>query len=278
MENEPSRKNLPIPLYVVSGGVGASGEQLARTVLAQFEQGEVEIRVCPKVLTPEQLSRVFNRAAEDRAVILHSFVDQDLHRMALDKAAELKIEAVDLVGPLVRILSRRLEEEPLGKPGLYRHLYRSYFDRIGAMDYTLAHDDGKDPGGWDQAEIVLTGPSRVGKTPVSLYLSVLGWKVANIPLVSGIPVPEELFLVDPRRVVGLTISPGELVDHRRHRQRRLGVKTGSDYIDPIKVFEEIDRIEKILKRRGIQVIDVTDKPIETIADEIMRLVIRKTEQ
>ena len=179
-------------------------------------------------------------------------------------------------GPLIESLSGKLGQEPLGAPGLYRQLYRSYFDRVAAMDYSLAHDDGKNPPGWKDAEIVLVGASRVGKTPVSLYLAVLGWCVANVPLVAGVPPSEELLQLDPRKLVGLTISPSELVEHREHRQRRLGLAVKkSEYVDPVKVFEETDSIEQFLKRRGIPIIDVTGKPIETTADEVIRLIRRK---
>ena len=279
MDEQGDHSNKAFPLFVVSGGVGASGEQLARTVLAQFEQSRVDIEIYPKVHTAERVSRVFHKAASRKALILHSFVDPELRRMAVKTAEELKVEAIDLVGPFMTALCGRLGEKPLGKPGLYRQLYRSYFDRISGMDYTLAHDDGKNPGGWKDAEIVLIGASRVGKTPVSLYLSVLGWRVANIPLVAGIPPPDELFRLDMRRVVGLTITPSELVEHRRHRQRRLGLVDGrSEYVDPVKVFEETDDIERQLKHRGIPIIDVTGKPIETTADEIVRLIQRKIDR
>lgn len=264
------------PLYVMSGGVGSSGEQLARTVLAQYPGADVEIQLFPKVNTKKQVQQIMQKAQQNRAVIAHTFVDPKLRRIVRLLAQEMQVAAIDLVGPLMEVLGERLDQEPLGKPGLYRQLYRSYFDRIAAMDYTLDHDDGKNPRGWSQAEIVLLGASRVGKTPISLYLSVLGWKVANVPLVAGIPPKEAIFDIDQRRMVGLTISPGELVAHRQHRQTALGVAPGkSDYTDPLKVYEEIEEIEGFLRRNRIPRIDVTGKPIETSADEILKLVRRQ---
>ena len=145
------------------------------------------------------------------------------------------------------------------------------------MDYSLDHDDGKNPSGWSDAEIILLGASRVGKTPISLYLSVLGWKVANVPLFGEIKPREELFNVERSRLVGLTIAPSELIEYRKHRQSALGVGGAhSDYIDPQKVFEEIQSIERLFRRRGIPMLDVTGKPLETVSDEIIRLIRRKT--
>lgn len=173
-------------------------------------------------------------------------------------------------------LSAALEREPLDQPGVYRQLRRDYFDRVAAIEYTMAHDDGKDPAGWPSAEVVLTGVSRTGKTPLSIYLSVLGWKVANAPIVAGMPPPPDLFKLDPRRVVGLTVEPGQLLLHRQQRQRRLGAPGASTYVEPESVYEEVQAARKVMRQAGFAIIDVTDKPIETSADEVIRLITRQT--
>ncbi len=266
----------PQTIFVLSGGVGASGEQLVRTVMAQFPGSDIAIEIFPKVFNCEQVELIFVDALKKDAIVTLTFVDPQLRKEAKEVAEEMGIPALDLVGPLMEKFGEKLDQVPLGKPGLYRQLYQSYFDRISAMDYGLAHDDGKNPDGWPDAEIVLLGASRVGKTPISLYLSVLGWKVANVPIVAGIMPRDELFTLDKRRLVGLTIAPSELIEYRKHRQRSLGVGgTRSDYIDPKKVYEEIETIECFLRRQGIFILDVTGKPIETTADEIIQLVRRK---
>jgi regulator of PEP synthase PpsR (kinase-PPPase family) len=265
-----------LQVYVLSGGVGASGEQLVRTVMAQFPEAELSTVIFPKVSTPKRVREILKVAAIANAIVAHTFVDRKLRRAVVETAQALDLVAIDLVGPLMEDMAARLGQEPLGKPGLYRQLYRSYFDRVDAIDYSLKHDDGQNADGWEAAEIVLLGASRVGKTPISLYLAVLGWKVANVPLVAGISPRQEILELDKRRMVGLTMAPSELVEHRRYRQRHLGVGSGSsDYIDPVTVYEEIEEIEGFLRRNGITSIDVTGKPIETSADEIIRVVRRK---
>lgn len=263
-------------IFILSGGVGASGEQLVRTVIAQFPDSNFAIEVFPKVFNRGQVEQIFTDALAKEAIVAHTFVDPKLREEVIEIAEEKGLLAIDLVGPIMNNLGEKLNQDPLGKPGLYRQLYRSYFERISAMDYGLEHDDGKNPGGWSEAEIVLLGASRVGKTPISLYLSVLGWKVANVPLVAGIMPREDLFKLDRRRLVGLTIAPSELIEYRIHRQRYLGVgATRSDYIDPRKVYEEIEAIELFFRKQRISTLDVTGKPIETTADEIIQLVRRK---
>ena len=266
-----------LPVYILSGGVGSSGEQLARTVLAQFREANVFLQIFSKVVHKAKAREIVDQAAVQGALIIHTFVDPKLRKAVQEYADEKGVVALDLVGPFIDELAERLQEKPLGTPGLYRQLHKSYFDRIDAMDYTLNHDDGKHPEGWCDAEIVLVGASRVGKTPLSLYLSVLGWKVANIPLVPGIPPHKAFGELDKQRVIGLTITPSELIEHRQHRQNRLGViNHEADYVNPPKVYEEIEAVEKFLNQNGIPIIDVSGKPIETSADEVIRLIKRKT--
>lgn len=265
----------PPPIYIFSGGVGASGEQLVNTVLAQFPDHNLEIIVKSNLRQPEQIEHALAEVAETGGLVVHTMVNTSLRQFLIQRAEEQDILAIDLMDDLVNYLRQILGEEPQGKPGLYRQLHKDYFERVAAIDYALAHDDGKNPSGWENADVVLVGVSRVGKTPVSMYLSVLGWKAANYPLVQGIAVPDELFQIDNRRVVGLTIDPTQLISHREQRQRRLGTSGKSAYTDPVTVFEELEAAEALFKRGNFSTLDVTAKPIETTADEIIQLLTRR---
>ncbi len=265
----------PPPIYIVSGGVGASGEQLVQTVLAQFPNHHVQVIVVGNVRQVEQIDSVIARVKDSGGTIVHTLVDAGLRDELVSRARAAGVEAIDLMGTLLRRMAQVLEREPLGHPGLYRQLHRDYFDRVAAIEFSMAHDDGKKPEGWPSAEIVLVGVSRTGKTPLSLYLSVLGWRVANTALIPNLPPPPVLFQLDSRRVVGLTIEPGQLLLHRQQRQIRLGAPGPSAYIDPNGIYEEIRNARQVFRRGGFAVIDVTDKPIETCADEIIRLIQRQ---
>jgi regulator of PEP synthase PpsR (kinase-PPPase family) len=168
-----------------------------------------------------------------------------------------------------------LEQEPIAHPGLYRHLHQAYYDRVSAIEFSMSHDDGQRPGGWPQADVVLVGPSRVGKTPLSMYLAVLGWRVANVPLIPDVDLPPGLSQLDRQRAIGLTMEPGQLLFYRQQRQRRLGTRPLGAYADPSKIHEEIEYARAICRRSGFTVIDVTDKPIEASADEIADLITRR---
>ena len=263
------------PIYLVSGSIGALGEQMVRTVLPQFQGVRWPVVKRPRVLNPQQVIYIVKEAAETRGIILHTFVDNDLRLFMNQFAMEHDVMTIDLIGPLMEFFMRKLKQKPMGKPGLYRYKNQEYFDRINAIEYTLDHDDGKNHQSWGEAEIVLTGPSRLGKTPLATYLSVLGWKVANIPLVPGIEPRPELFALDRRRVIGLTIEEVELLAFRQHRQNGLGVSKQSDYNDVTKLYEELEEARKICRKGRFKVIDVSNKPIETTAAQVITAVTRQ---
>ncbi len=263
------------PILVVSGGVGASGKQVMHTLLAQFPEVQVPVITHGNTRTLEQIGEVVAEAKESGGLIVYTLIDSPLRNQLAEKARAEGVEAVDLMGDLIHWVTDRYGQEPLGVPGLYRQLHKDYFERVDAIEFSMQHDDGKDPSGWGQADIILVGVSRTGKTPISLYLSVLGWKVANIPLIPEIPTPGGLSQLDPKRVIGLTIEPGQLLLHRQHRQSSLGAPGESGYAAPAVVYEEIKQSRRLFRQAGYATINVTDKPIETCADEIIRTITRQ---
>lgn len=260
------------PVYVVSGGVGASGEQLVQTVLAQFPDSDMPVVTVGNVRRVDQIRKIVKQAKHSGGTITHTLVDARLRHTLIDLARRQGVVAIDLMGPLLDRLTGVLGHEPMGRPGLYRQFHRDYFDRVAAIEYTMAHDDGRNPHGWPQADMLLVGVSRTGKTPLSIYLSVLGYKVANLPLVPELSIPNELFRLDRPHVLGLTIRPDQLILFREQRYSRLGTPAPFDYIDPDRVREEVQRALEVFRRGRFRVIDVTDKPIEAIADEIIKLI------
>jgi regulator of PEP synthase PpsR (kinase-PPPase family) len=272
-DKDPTATGLTI--YLVSGGVGTSGEQLIHTVLVQFPESQIAVITTGHVRQVEQIEDVVAQAASSGGLIVHTLVESHLRSTLAHLAQERGLATVDLMGPLLSRLSNVLGQEPIGQPGLYRQLHQDYFERVAAIEFTMAHDDGQNPQDWPLAEIVLTGVSRAGKTPLSMYLSVLGWKVANVPLVMGLPPPPELFELDRRRVIGLNIEPGQLLAHRQQRQRGLGAPGPTAYTDPTSIYEEVEAARRVFKKGGFYTINITDKPIETSAGDIITLITRR---
>jgi regulator of PEP synthase PpsR (kinase-PPPase family) len=261
------------PIFVVSGGDGSSGGQLVRTALAQFLDADVPVIVVPQVCHTEQLETIVAQASATSGTILHTLVDTDVRHRLADLAEERHVPAIDLIGPLLDRLAQVLEQRPLNQPGRYRTLHAEYVQRIEAIEFAVAHDDGCNPHEWNLADIVLAGVSRVGKTPLSVYLSVLGWKVANVPLVRELPPPPQLLQIDPHRVIGLTINPGRLLAYRHARLQHLPL-VGSAYDDPAAIGEEMVMARQLFRRYGWTTIDVTDRPIETSANTVLAAISR----
>ncbi len=259
------------PIYILSGGAGVSGEQMVQTVLAQFPGQQVRVLLRPHLRELSQIISIVDEARQNEGTIVHTLVDSHLRQGLIETANQYEVCAIDLMGPLINRLSDIFQQSPLEQPGLYRKLNREYYERVAAIDFAMSHDDGKNPQDWASSDMLLLGVSRSGKTPTSLYLAVLGWKTANYPLVPGIEPPKELFCLDPKRVIGLHINAGQLLLHRQQRQKNLGTVGISAYSNPQIVQEEVDSACDFYRSHHIPVVDVTDKPIESCADEIIRL-------
>jgi regulator of PEP synthase PpsR (kinase-PPPase family) len=211
------------------------------------------------------------KAKTDKGMIVHTMVNTFLRRKIIEICAEFGVREIDLMGKLADYLDETLNITPLMHPGLYRQINQQYFDRIESIEFTLSHDDGMSPERLNNAEIILTGVSRAGKTPLSVYLAMYGWKVANVPLVNGITPPEELFNVDSQRVFGLHISASQLIAHRTKRLQGWNNHQIDSYIDERQVREEIRKAMFVFDRGGFTVINVSNKPIESTANEILNI-------
>lgn len=184
-----------------------------------------------------------------------------------------EIYHLDILGPLIGNLAAYLGLEPLETPSLLRRVDERYFERIDAVEYALRHDDGRDAEHLKEADIVLIGLSRVSKTPTSFYLAQEGFKVANVPIIPDIPLPEELFEIDQHKVVCLTIEPEVLQKIRKVRQKKSGLNPG--YSDFKKVFAEVEHVRDLMKKnRNWKVVDTTNKSIEETSWEIVHQVFK----
>jgi len=266
MENES--KSMP-PIYIVSGGKGVAGHTIVETILIQYPDNKIPVVIEPEILTEAQVEALTNEVAENKGAIVHTMVDHKMREVVIRHCMAKDIPHFDLVGDLSDYLDKTLDIRPVNQPGLYRLRNIEYFRRVRAIEFTMAHDDGQHVEKISGADVVLTGVSRTGKTPLSIYLAMFGWKVANVPLVPGIAPPENLFTIDPNRVFGLDISAVYLVAQRSSRVTRLNMSEDSDYVNRRKVREELDYALEIFQQGGFNILDVTNKPIEYSANRIV---------
>ena len=268
----------PRPIYIISGGKGITGNFLVQTVLAQFPKNRIPVKLISDVITVAAVNDAIATAVAEGGIIVHTMIDKKLRENLNRICKEKNIMTIDMAGDLINYLTQELDEEPLNKPGLYRRLNLEYFDRLESIDFAISNDDGLNIHNIRDADIVLSGVSRTGKTPLSVYMAMHGWKVSNVPLVLGMDPPEELFKVDDKRVFGLTTSMNQLLAHRRKRIQDYEHVSNSDYVNPRSVRMELDFAHAVFKRGGFSVISVTHKPIESVANEILELMFGRFEK
>ncbi len=259
-------------VFAVSDATGRTCETVVLAALSQFKTTQLVLETLSNVRTPEQVQAVFARAAAVNGVVIYTMASPELRHEITELGRLNGVPTVDILGPVLTRLSDLLEISPLAKPGLFHQLDRDYFQRIEAVDFTIQHDDGRRLETIGGAEIVLLGVSRASKTPVSIYLSYRGWKVANVPVILGEEPPAEIKAIDPKRIVALTIQPKRLEAIRRERQIKLQAGDGSDYVDPEAIRREVLFALRLYERMGWPVLDATYKSIEETATEVMRLI------
>jgi regulator of PEP synthase PpsR (kinase-PPPase family) len=261
-----------VELHVVSDATGETASRVVIAVEAQFpDQPFVTIRH-PRVETVADLQLALARMEGRPAVAIFTVVEPTLREAMRELCREADIVYCDLLEEPLAAVARVSGRAATMKPGLQPPLDEEYFQRIAAIEYAVKADDGLGHA-LPKADIVLVGVSRTSKTPLSMYLGYLGWKVANVPIVKGIDPPDELFEVDAAKVVGLTIDAQRLAEIRAERIQLMG--GDRRYASLPEIYDELEYAAGIHRRLGCPVIDVSELSIEEIAQRILRAVQRR---
>lgn len=261
---------MKLNIYVLSDSLGNTGEHIARICLAQYDDPVYEIKKYPHI-TIEQIDSILDEASSEDSIIIYSTVDVALNKKIVECSKQHNIPAFDIIGDIVATMSQKFGAEPKREAGIIRRLNTSYFKRVDAIEFAVKYDDGKDPRGIKKADVVLLGVSRTSKTPLSMYLANKNIRVANIPLVPESLPPKEIFEIPSNRIIGLINSPEKLNQIREERLKALGLGRGSNYSSMARILEELDYADKIMKRIGCPVIDVSNKAIEETAELIINI-------
>lgn len=261
-------------IYVISDGTGETAVTMTRAALVQYSQFEINIVRCKNVRTEAQVEAVIEEAAAAKAIVVHTMVSPSVRNKIIEFSDQAQVLTVDLLGPLLNRLDVYFgvasEEHQAGR---LRSVDEKYFKRIEAIEYTVKHDDGKCLTDLDDADIILLGVSRTSKTPLSIFLSHKGWKVANIPLVVSSPVPDEIFKVDQRKIIGLIIDIDSLSKIRKNRLEKFGQDPGGEYASFGYIEDEIQYAQELFrKNRRWPVFNVTERALEETASEITKII------
>ncbi|MBK9144157.1 MAG: kinase/pyrophosphorylase [Candidatus Melainabacteria bacterium] len=256
-------------IFTLSDSSGETAEAVARAAVVQFPPGRASIYRLPQVKALEQIASLVREVASDKAVIAYTLVLPEYRETLEREAARYGIVTIDLLGSLIDRISQLTGQVPLSQPGRLHLLDEDYFKRIEAVDFAIRFDDGKNPDGLLQADVILTGVSRTSKTPNCMYLAHhFGLKAANVPIVYGVDPPLSLFQVPPRKIVGLHLEPYLLQEIRTTRAQFLKMPQENDYADPERIRQEVNYARKIFRELKCHVIDVSAKAIEEISSEV----------
>jgi regulator of PEP synthase PpsR (kinase-PPPase family) len=267
-----SEDTTAVEVHVVSDATGETATRVVAAVEAQFpDQPFVTVRH-PRVETVADLHLALARMQGRRAVVIFTVVEPTLREAMRKLCSEGELVYCDLLEQPLAAVAQVSGQPATMKPGLQPPLDEQYFQRIAAIEYAVKADDGLGRA-LPNADIVLVGVSRTSKTPLSIYLGYLGWKVANVPIVNGIEPPPELFDVDPAKIVGVTIDAQRLAEIRSERIQMMG--GDRRYASLPAIYDELEYAAGIHRRLGCPVIDVSELSIEEIAQRILRTVQRR---
>lgn len=262
-----------LTIHVLSDGTGETADQMIKAALVHYMKEGVKILRYKNIRNEAQVASIFEEARLVKAVVIYTVVSEDLRLFIQKLSDQSGVPAVDLLGPLMEMFGRFLLKDPHSQPGIFHQVNEYYFKRIEAIEFTVKHDDGRYADNLEAADIVLVGLSRTSKTPLSVYLSYKGWKVANVPVVKDIALPNRLFEVDQRKIIALIIDPETLVRIRRERLIKMGEDPSGAYANFENVLLEIDYCKELYrKNRRWPVFDVTEKALEETATEVEKYI------
>jgi regulator of PEP synthase PpsR (kinase-PPPase family) len=267
-------------IVVISDGTGKTARRLMDAVLSQYAGQKVQytlVNTYQEVRTRKQIDGILRKIRDDYLVVF-SIISDDLRKYVHDRLERRSILHLNVLEPMLRTMSKFLGVHPDYRPGLLQIIDDRYYRKVDAIGFTVEHDDGRGSR-HAEAELVLVGPSRCCKTPLSMYIACnFGLRVANIPIVQIDNIIElleqQLHGVNPRRICGLVMAPDEL---SRAREERWNLLTDDDltkrelqtYLDGRVIARELALCRQIYQKHHWAVVDVTKRAIEEITEELL---------
>ncbi len=256
-------------IYLISDGTGETASKIVKAFLVQFKGINVEERRFIEVRTKQRVDEILQQAIVQKPLVVATIADKELREYLTESFKKNSIEVLDIFGYYIDRFERFFNQKARNVSGLLHMLSDQYFDKIKAIEYTVEHDDNRSSRNLEDADIILVGLSRTSKTPLSVYLAQEGYKVANFAIVMGEKLPDALFKVDQRKIVGLTIDPMRLYEIRQERAKKLGIQN-SQYASLGRIYEEVEYANRLFRQHPKWlVIDVTNRSIEESASEIV---------
>ncbi|SFE24121.1 pyruvate, water dikinase regulatory protein [Trichococcus pasteurii] len=254
---------------IISDSVGDTARKVLQAVLAQFPSVTVHMYHYPFIRKMKDLEPVLEEAKELKAFVIHTLVVENLSEYTDNFCVAEDLPCYNILKDLVRDISETTGQQPIRRAGALHRLDDEYFNRISAIEFAVKYDDGKDPKGFLDADLVLLGVSRTSKTPLSMFLANKNIKVANLPIMPEASVPDEIWQVDPKKIVGLTNDAEVLNNFRKERMIAYGLSPETIYSDMDRIRAELEYAYELYNKLGCIVINVSKRSIEETAAIIM---------
>ena len=259
-----------VNIIIISDSAGDTAFNNAVAAAAQFPDAQITYRRYPFIINKEKLEETFEEIIQyPNLLLIYSLVKDEMQIPVIRFVREHHIESVDILSPAIESIQKLTGLKPEQKIGAQHKMNQKYFDRISAMEFAVMYDDGKDPKGFLEADVVLLGVSRTSKTPLSLFLANKNLKVANLPLVPDTHIPKEIYQIDPKKIIGLTNDLSVLNEIRRERMISYGLSPATSYSNTDAIKKELDSAQKLYDKLGCFVINVAHRSIEETAAIIM---------
>ncbi len=254
----------------------STGETLDRVFLAikaQFSNFNCKTIHYSFTRTRNQIDNIISKCKKEKnIIILYTIVDSNLAKYMDQETKKNDIPCFEALGSLIADFSKLLKQEATRKPSGQHVLDKEYYDRIEAVQFTMAHDDGKIVKDIEKSDVILVGISRTSKTPTSMYLANRGYKVSNVPVIPNKSLPDDLFKSAKKTVVvGLVCDAKRLLDVRRNRIHSMQENRPGDYTSEKVILNELENSKKIFKKFNWPIIDVTRKSVEETAASIIKI-------
>ena len=260
-------------IYLISDSTGETLDRVFLAIKAQFKNIEYDVKSYFFTRTENQVIKIMEEAKKkNNAIILYTIVDSTLAKFLANEGDKKKIPCFSVLGNLILNFSKLLNQKASHIPSGQHALNEEYYERIEAIQFTIAHDDGNLVEDINKADVILLGVSRTSKTPTSIYLANKGFKTLNIPLVNENSIPKNL-KKNPKLscVVGLTTEPERLADIRKNRMNTLRETENTNYTNIKKIEKEIADAKKTFIKYKWPTIDVTRKSVEETAASIIKI-------
>lgn len=260
-------------VYLVSDSTGETLDRIFLSLKSQFANFDYEKKEFAFVRTQQQIDKIISECSKlNNSIILYTIVESKLAKYISNESVKNNVPCFGVLGNLILSFSKLLNQKAIHKPSAQHVLDDDYYKRIEAIQFTMAHDDGKKLNDTFDADIILLGVSRTSKTPTSIYLANRGYKTINIPLVLDQKIPEDLKKEFKKKcIIGLVADPERLADIRRNRVAIMREKDIKDYTNLDYIKDEVSKSKVLFNKYNWPIIDVTRKSVEETAASILKI-------